>query len=129
MSSLTSLGFTATQYALFSSLYALPGKLLASQSGRIVEASARQAEAGGFAAPLLGLFDRLPAGTLAKGAQTAGVAPAALGAGYIAFFLYTAAIGIAAIALTFIVVARQGRARPADQPVGTEDAMPAPASS
>jgi hypothetical protein len=113
MSSLTSLGFTATQYALFSSLYALPGKLLASQSGRIVEASARQAEAGGFAAPLLGLFDRLPAGTLAKGAQTAGVAPAALGAGYIAFFLYTAAIGIAAIALTFIVVARQGRARPA----------------
>jgi hypothetical protein len=30
---LTSIGFTATQYALFSSLYALLGKLLASQSG------------------------------------------------------------------------------------------------
>ena len=28
MSSLTSAGFTATQYALFSSLYALPGKLI-----------------------------------------------------------------------------------------------------
>ena len=40
MSSLTSAGFTATQYALFSSLYSLPGKLIASQSGRIVESSA-----------------------------------------------------------------------------------------
>ena len=37
MSSLTSAGFTATQYALFSSLYAIPGRVLASQSGRIVE--------------------------------------------------------------------------------------------
>ena len=41
MSSLTSAGFTATQYALFSSLYAIPGRLIASQSGRIVEAAAR----------------------------------------------------------------------------------------
>src|SRR3712207_9491692 len=47
MSSLTSAGFIATQYALFSSLYALPGKLIASQSGRIVEGAARSAEAGG----------------------------------------------------------------------------------
>nr|MDQ3349000.1 MFS transporter [Acidobacteriota bacterium] len=47
MSSLTSAGFTATQYALFSSLYAIPGRLLASQSGRIVEAAARFADAGG----------------------------------------------------------------------------------
>jgi PAT family beta-lactamase induction signal transducer AmpG len=30
MSSLTSVGFTATQYALFSSLYAIPGRLIAS---------------------------------------------------------------------------------------------------
>ena len=44
MSSLTSVGFTATQYALFSSLYAIPGRLIASQSGRIVEAAARAAE-------------------------------------------------------------------------------------
>ena len=43
MSSLTSAGFTATQYALFSSLYSLPGKLIAAQSGTIVEASARLA--------------------------------------------------------------------------------------
>ena len=47
MSSLTSAGFTATQYALFSSLYAIPGRLLASQSGRIVESAARFADSGG----------------------------------------------------------------------------------
>ena len=38
MSSLTSHEFTATQYALFSSIYALPGKLLGGQSGRMVDA-------------------------------------------------------------------------------------------
>ena len=52
MSSLTSAGFTATQYALFSSLYSLPGKLIAAQSGAIVEASARMAAPGG---PLRGI--------------------------------------------------------------------------
>lgn len=60
MSSLTSAGFTATQYALFSSLYALPGKLIASQSGRIVESSAASADAGGALAALKALFVRLP---------------------------------------------------------------------
>ena len=47
MSSLTSVGFTATQYALFSSLYAIPGRLIASQSGRIVESAARFADSSG----------------------------------------------------------------------------------
>src|SRR5688572_17123891 len=51
MSSLTSGGFTATQYALFSSLYALPGKLIASQSGRIIEGAAKSADDGGLFAP------------------------------------------------------------------------------
>ena len=37
MSSLTSHEFTATQYALFSSVYALPGKLLGGQSGAWVD--------------------------------------------------------------------------------------------
>jgi PAT family beta-lactamase induction signal transducer AmpG len=37
MSSLTAREFTATQYALFSSIYALPGKLLGGQSGRMVD--------------------------------------------------------------------------------------------
>lgn len=38
MSGLTSAGFVATQYALLSSLYALPGKLVAGGSGFMVEA-------------------------------------------------------------------------------------------
>ena len=38
MSSLTSLGYTATQYALLSSAYALPGKFLKGFSGATVEA-------------------------------------------------------------------------------------------
>ncbi len=37
MSSLTNKSFTATQYALFSSFYALPGKLLGGMSGLLVE--------------------------------------------------------------------------------------------
>ncbi len=107
MSSLTSIGFTATQYALFTSLYALPGKLIASQSGRIVEASARAAEAGGPFAALKGLFARLPAGSLVEGAATSGVTPAALGAGYVVFFLYSFVIGVFAVVLAFVVAAKQ----------------------
>ena len=38
MSSLTTPGYAATQYALFSSLYALPGKLVAGMSGFVVAA-------------------------------------------------------------------------------------------
>jgi PAT family beta-lactamase induction signal transducer AmpG len=38
MSGLTGAGFAATQYALLSSLYALPGKLVAGGSGYVVEA-------------------------------------------------------------------------------------------
>ena len=38
MSGLTGAGFAATQYALLSSLYALPGKLIAGGSGYVVEA-------------------------------------------------------------------------------------------
>jgi PAT family beta-lactamase induction signal transducer AmpG len=39
MSSLTNTAFTATQYALFSSLYALPGKFVGGFSGFMVEAA------------------------------------------------------------------------------------------
>lgn len=107
MSSLTSLGFTATQYALFSSLYGLPGKLIASQSGRVVEGSARAAEGSGLFAPLKGLFVNLPAGSLVEGAATSGVTPAALGAGYMVFFLYSTFIGVFAVVLAFIVARKQ----------------------
>lgn len=107
MSSLTSIGFTATQYALFTSLYALPGKIVASQSGKIVEASARAADAGGLLGPLKGLFNSLPAGSLVEGAAKSGVTPAGLGAGYVTFFLYSTVIGVFAIVLAFYVARRQ----------------------
>lgn len=114
MSSLTSAGFTATQYALFSSLYALPGKLIASQSGRIVESSAASADAGGALAALKALFVRLPPEAYAGAMEKSQVTPPALGVGYLVFFLYSAVIGVAAVVLAFIVARRQPIAAPAD---------------
>jgi PAT family beta-lactamase induction signal transducer AmpG len=104
MSSLTTAGFTATQYALFSSLYALPGKLIASQSGRLVEAGARSADSGGFAGVLTPFFTNLPPESFARAFERSGVTPAALGAGYAAFFIYTCLVGLGAIVLAVIVV-------------------------
>lgn len=112
MSSLTSGGFTATQYALFSSLYALPGKLIASQSGRIIEGAAQAADSGGAPALLKGLFARTTPESFVTGAAEAGVSPHALGAGYVVFFLYSAVIGVAAVILT-LAVARRGPPAPA----------------
>lgn len=116
MSSLTSGGFTATQYALFSSLYALPGKLIASQSGRIIEGAAKSANEGGVFAPFIPLFAGTTPQSYTAGAATAGVAPSALGAGYVAFFFYSALIGVAAIILTLIVVARTPSTTPQPRP-------------
>ena len=109
MSSLTTAGFTATQYALFSSLNALPGKLIASQTGRIVEGSAKAAEAGGPLAALKGLFNNLPPESLTGAGAKLGVSAQSMGAGYMAFFIYSAVIGILAIALSFWVSIRQPR--------------------
>ncbi|WP_397420966.1 AmpG family muropeptide MFS transporter [Phenylobacterium sp.] len=106
MSSLTSAGFTATQYALFSSLYALPGKLIASQSGRLVEGSAAAADQGGPMAVLKTLFSGLPPQAYAGALEKSQVTPAALGAGYLVFFLYSAVLGVAAVFLAFLVAAR-----------------------
>jgi PAT family beta-lactamase induction signal transducer AmpG len=111
MSSLTASGFTATQYALFTSLYALPGKLVASQSGRIVEASARSAEGSGPLASLKPLFASMTPESLVSGATKVGVTPAALGAGYFTFFLYSSLIGVVAVVLTFMVARRQPPAK------------------
>jgi PAT family beta-lactamase induction signal transducer AmpG len=110
MSSLTASAFTATQYALFSSLYAIPGKLAGSQSGRLVESAARSIEGGGVFAPMMKFLDNLPAGSFAQGAAKLGVAPAALGAGYMMFFIYTFLAGLSGILLTYIVVRRSPRA-------------------
>jgi PAT family beta-lactamase induction signal transducer AmpG len=106
MSSLTSAGFTATQYALFSSLYALPGKLIASQSGRLVEGSAAAADHGGPMAALKTLFSGLPPQAYAGAMEKSQVTPAALGAGYLVFFLYSALLGVAAVFLAFLVASR-----------------------
>lgn len=108
MSSLTSAGFTATQYALFSSLYALPGKLIAAQSGGIIEGSARAAEAGGLLGGLRGFFQDLPDDAFARAADL-GVAPASLGAGYVMFFFYSCLIGVLALVLALIIARKQGQ--------------------
>jgi len=114
MSSLTTSGFTATQYALFSSLYALPGKLLASQSGKIVEGTAHAADVGGVFASLKSLFTALPPESYASAMEKSHATPAALGVGYMVFFIYSTVIGVFAIVLTFVIAARQ----PKSQAVG-----------
>lgn len=114
MSGLTSIGFTASQYALFSSLYSLFGKIIASQSGRIVESSATGAEAGGVFGPLKGLFGHLPADAYTRSADLS-VSPAALGVGYVVFFIYSAIIGVAGIILA-VVIAAKDKAAAAEKP-------------
>jgi PAT family beta-lactamase induction signal transducer AmpG len=121
MSSLTSAGFTATQYALFSSLYALPGKLVASQSGRIVEGSAAVADAGGPLAALKPLFGALPPEAYAEAMARSSVSAPALGVGYLLFFLYSAVIGVAAVVLSFLVLRRSAALTPAGGVIGDAD--------
>ena len=104
MSSLTTEGFTATQYALFSSLYALPGRLVASQSGRIVEVAAASADRGGAAGIFNGWFAGVSPETFARAFERSGVSPAALGSGYVLFFVYSCAIGIFGVVLAYFVV-------------------------
>lgn len=110
MSSLTSLGFTAMQYALFSSLFRLPGGILASQSGQIVETAAHAAD-GGWLSPLTELFGNLPPRSFADAVASTGVQPTALAAGYAAFFTYAALLGFIAIGLS-LLVARHERKPP-----------------
>jgi PAT family beta-lactamase induction signal transducer AmpG len=112
MSSLTAEGFTATQYALFSSLYALPGRLVASQSGAIVEGAAQSADSGGPFSLFNAWFSGLPAESFAQSIERSGVSAAALGSGYTVFFIYSALVGVFAVVLTFIVVARLAKKSP-----------------
>ena len=102
MSMLTREGFTATQYALFSSLYSLPGKIISALSGRVVEGAAKAADSG-WLSFLKPAFERLPAEAFAAGGAKLGVSGASLAAGYTAFFFYTAIIGIIAIVLALMV--------------------------
>ncbi len=125
MSSLTAAGFTATQYALFSSLYSLPGKLIASQSGAIVEAAAKSADTGGVPSALNGLFTAVPPETFSQALERSGVSPAALGSGYAVFFLYSSAVGVFAILLSFVVAWRQTR----DEAVSEQSKKAAPGAA
>jgi PAT family beta-lactamase induction signal transducer AmpG len=105
MSSLTSLGFTATQYALFSSLYALPGKILAAVSGRIVE-GATTAAAAGESEWLRGWFTSMSPAAFAHLVEDRGVPAEAFAAGYMTFFFYSGVIGIAALVFALAVIRR-----------------------
>jgi PAT family beta-lactamase induction signal transducer AmpG len=107
MSSLTGEGFTATQYALFSSLYALPGKIIASQSGRIVESAARAADSGGVLGGLKSLFVNTPPQAFASAMAKSHVTPHGLGAGYVVFFLYAGGIGVLSMVLATLIATRK----------------------
>lgn len=112
MSSLTGEGFTATQYALFSSLYALLGKLVASQSGRVVEGAAAAADSGGLFAGLKALFAGMPPQAFAHAMEKSHVSAAALGSGYVVFFVYSALLGVVGIVLVIVVAARTPKPPP-----------------
>ncbi|HEY8697624.1 MAG TPA: MFS transporter [Rhizomicrobium sp.] len=89
MSSLTNKSFTATQYALFSSFYALPGKLLGGLSGFLVDwyAGHRHAFEAGLPA-LAALPDKV--------------------VGFVPFFITTALTGLPALLLLILVYRREG---------------------
>jgi PAT family beta-lactamase induction signal transducer AmpG len=84
MSSLTNKSFTATQYALFSSFYALPGKLLGGLSGFLVDWLASQRHAFEAWFPFLAaLPDKV--------------------VGFVPFFIMTALAGLPALVLLILV--------------------------
>jgi PAT family beta-lactamase induction signal transducer AmpG len=89
MSSLTSAAFTATQYALFSSFYALPGKVLGGLSGVFVDWFATHRRA---LEPLLPNLVALPAKVV----------------GFEPFFIATAMAGLPALVLLILVYRREG---------------------
>ena len=95
LSSLTNTAYTATQYALFSSLMMLPGKFLGGWSGAIVD----WGQAHGWTLPVIGDLLVL-------------VARAPEHQGYVLFFLYTTIVGLPAVILS-IWLTRQELAAPA----------------
>ena len=107
MSTLVSPQYTAPQYAIFSSFYAILGKVVASQSGRIVESAAKTADSGGISSLFKGLMGHLTPDAYVTAAQKLGVSVPAMGAGYFAFFAYTIVVGFIAVALVLWLVARR----------------------
>jgi len=88
MSSLTNKAFTATQYALFSSFYALPGKLLGGLSGLLVDWFASQRHA---LEPLLPVLVPLPDKVV----------------GFVPFFVTTALAGLLPFMLLILLYRRR----------------------
>lgn len=89
MSSLTNAAFTATQYALFSSFYALPGKLLGGLSGVFVDWLALHRHAFEAWLPRLAVLpDKV--------------------VGFVPFFVATALTGLPALVLLILVYRREG---------------------
>lgn len=86
LSGLTNAAYTATQYALFSSLMTLPGKLVAGYSGAIVDWLQNSAQDVPAFAALL-----------------AAVAASPRFGGYAIFFVYTALLGLPALVLSLLV--------------------------
>jgi PAT family beta-lactamase induction signal transducer AmpG len=89
MSSLTNSAFTATQYALFTSFYALPGKLVGGLSGLFVDWFAtHRAIFDGWLPGLTALPDKI--------------------VGFVPFFVSTAFVGVPALILLLLVYRREG---------------------
>lgn len=86
LSSLTNTAYTATQYALFTSLMTLPGKAIAGYSGVIVDWLQSSARDVATFAALLDWFAAAPKF-----------------GGYAIFFVYTALLGVPAFVLAMIV--------------------------
>ncbi len=86
----------------------IPGRLIASQSGRIVEAAARLADAGVLSGVKEVVASQAPQ-NFAAALQRSGVSPAALGTGYIVFFTYSTILGVFAVLLSLAVERRQRR--------------------
>jgi PAT family beta-lactamase induction signal transducer AmpG len=89
MSSLTNAAFTATQYALFSSFYALPGKLLGGLSGVFVDWFATHRQ---IFEPMLPKLATLSEKVV----------------GFVPFFIATALAGVPALILLILVYRREG---------------------
>jgi PAT family beta-lactamase induction signal transducer AmpG len=86
LSGLTNTAYTATQYALFSSIMTLPGKLIGGFSGMMVDELQRSARQ-------VPLFSQL--------LDAVGAAPKF--GGYALFFIYTALLGLPALFLAMLV--------------------------
>jgi PAT family beta-lactamase induction signal transducer AmpG len=106
---------------LFSSLYALPGKILAAISGRIVE-GATAAAAAGESEWLRNWFTGISPATFADLTQERGIPAEAFAAGYMTFFIYSGVIGVLALVFALMVMRRSP---PATDPA--KDEKPAPA--